>query len=480
MFNGTNAAGGEIEYGTGNTTNPVSGKDYLFLTSQDIDYIYNKKMNFIRLLFSWEALQPALNGPLATNNYATDFFACINYITQTKGLYCLIEPHGASSPNFARYKGNLVGSSQVPNSAFADFWNKLSSKFINNNKLFIGLSNEPNNMSTMQWYSAAQAAITSIRNAGFTNYIFVPGNGWSNASGWLDSWYDTSGANISNAVGWKTLTDPLNKLVATVHNYADTNGGGLDTSIVNNTVLIDRLSKVVNWAKTNGIKVHMSEFGVSATNPLAQTTINNIVNYMNNNSDTIIGAAWWAIGNPAWWSNYKFTLCPSNNYTIDSPQMNLLSNTGGFLNPASPTPTPVINIKLTNTNVKFPGDQGFNSSKMVLANQNVPAGTYTIKTATRTTYSDTNTVCVNLFFTNEHTNVDLSWDSITIDLRGHTLQDYWNCTLLSASGTTITLVPTTDTKTILAQNKVSIGFCFKRMTDPTKSYYQVLVKSIKW
>ena len=128
MLNGTNCAGGEISWGTGNTTNPVSGTDYLFVNHQDIDYIASKGMNFIRLIFSWETMQPSLNGALSTGNYATDFWDRVNYITTTKGMTCLIEPHGADSSNFARYKGNPVGSSQVPNSAFANFWGQMAAK----------------------------------------------------------------------------------------------------------------------------------------------------------------------------------------------------------------------------------------------------------------------------------------------------------------------------------------------------------------
>ena len=42
---------------------------------------------------------------------------------------------------------------------------------------------------------------------------------------------------------------------------------------------------------------------------------------MDANSDVMIGWAWWAYGPPAWWGGYQFTLCPTNNYTVDDPKM---------------------------------------------------------------------------------------------------------------------------------------------------------------
>ena len=142
MLIGANMPGGEMDYSTKNTSNPSSGQDYLFVSHQDIDYIKSKGMNFIRLLFSWEGMQNTLNGPLSTNNYANDLIDCVNYAT-SKGMYVLIEPHGAISDDFGAYRGNKVGSTQVPDSAFADFWGKMAALYKSNSHVLIGLSNEP-------------------------------------------------------------------------------------------------------------------------------------------------------------------------------------------------------------------------------------------------------------------------------------------------------------------------------------------------
>ena len=42
-------------------------------------------------------------------------------------------------------------------------------------RVLFGLSNEPNAMSTMRWYAAAQAAIDAIRTTGSTHTIMVLG-----------------------------------------------------------------------------------------------------------------------------------------------------------------------------------------------------------------------------------------------------------------------------------------------------------------
>ena len=38
---------------------PVSGTHYEWVSHQDIDYLASKGITFVRLLFSWEILQPS-------------------------------------------------------------------------------------------------------------------------------------------------------------------------------------------------------------------------------------------------------------------------------------------------------------------------------------------------------------------------------------------------------------------------------------
>lgn len=743
VLTGVNCAGGEWDWGS--TPNPVEGQNYMFVSNQDIDYLAAKGFNFIRLVFSWELLQPTLNGPVLTTGYGATMKARVDYAT-SKGLYVLIEPHGASFGNFAKYKGNLVGSAAVPNSAFADFWAKVATIYKSNPRVALGLSNEPNNMGTNQWFSAAQAAITGIRSAGSTAIIFVDGNDFSAPQTWNDTWYDTATPKVSNATAWPTLNDPLKNLVVSVHCYFDSGGGGGANDIVSTNIMAQRLQPVVNWARSQGFMVHLSEFGASSATSTSAAAVADACNYIKMNSDVMMGWAWWGYGPPVWWGGYTFTLCPTNNYATDNskiswlrpfmaplqnpgdftgtpvptpvptptpggsvptnpvaftkntvfalntPQSNywvfvptaydsshatptkmfvwlhgcggqsqndvsMVSNVTGqnwisvavggregacwsnmatdgpkilaaiadmkthfnidpkqvylggyssggdigypllftnaglfaggmfentspdnsaftasqtaswkvniahlahlsdttypinstrsnmttlrnngfpvtliekpgthydadsgatgtaydlrnfllpFLNAGwvsgastipvpiptpTPTPTPVPpptavpNIVLTHTTAKAPGDQGLSVKKIVPVGMDVPAGTYTMSIQTRTTFSDQGSFVASVILTNAHTNVDLSWQEMVVDLRGHVISNIWGAEVLSTNPATgfVTIRPVGGIPMmVLSQGKNGFGFYLTRSTTTAALNYQVLVKSVKW
>ena len=720
MLYGTNLTGSEVDYSTANVTNPTSGSDYLFVSNQDIDYLASKKISFVRLVISWECLQQLLNAPLATSGaYYTTLVARVNYLT-SKGITVLIEPHGASDTNFCKYKGNLVGSAAVPNSAFADFWTRMAVVFKSNPLVMYGLSNEPHDMSTKQWFDAAQAAITGIRSTGSTQTIFVPGNGWTGAENWTNPGVDTAATKIANSTAFLALQDPANNLVASVHMYLDANSGGGADDIVSATIGVQRLTAVVNWAKANNVRIHLSEIAANSNNSLAPTAIKNVFDYIQANSSTIIGWSWWAYGPPAWWGGYRFTLCPTNNYTTDNvkwtwlapyltavvtppppppPPSGYLTTTydangffhittsqctyvgykpdtysdstpislfvwahgcggqaegdmwsiappstrktqsyiaismggrdgacwdvnadpakvlaaiadvqkyfninpkkiymGGYSSggdltyrtvfynsnlfagalvensspfrdtgstqaqslaaagwkfnvahlahlqdttypiagvrtetnamvtagfpltriekngthydadsgttgtnydlihsllpfldagwvqggtvvvpPPPPPPPPVSNIVKTSTTVKYPGGQSFTAKKVVATGDSVPAGTYSLLFSTIVTYSGNTNFCVDIVVTNDNQDYDISWDSLQLDLRGHTIASSGGCTITGTTGV-VTVVPTN--RTVLSKNKAAFNLCLTRATDAT-SYYQVLVKSVK-
>lgn len=347
---GVNVAGGDIYYKNLPANGVLtSGSQFLFITHKDVDYLASKNMNFIRLLFSWEAMQPTLNGAIDNKGtYGLAMKDVVDYAT-SKNLFVMIEPHAGLSDAFAGYRGNKVGSTAVPSASFGDFWKKMADIYKGNPRVLYGLSNEPNGMGTMQWYGAAQSAITGIRNSGSSQTIMVPGNGFSAPSSWNDNWYDTATPKVSNAVGWLTLKDPKNNLVATTHVYADSGGGGGADDIVSATIYQERIAPIVAWAKTNKIKVHLSEYGVNTTNTLAQSTLTNLMNYLKSNSDVMIGSAFWTYGSLSWWSSYRFTMCPKNNYTTDDPKMTWVSP---FFTPATsavPTVKPVPTVVPTPT-----------------------------------------------------------------------------------------------------------------------------------
>jgi endoglucanase len=110
----------------------------------------------------------------------------INYnsLLLTSISYVILDPH-----NSARYLGQIIGTPNGPTIAdFADLWTKLTTHYKSNPKIIYGLMNEPRNMSTELWRAAAQSGLQAIRLAGGTQLVLVPGNGYTGAQSWYETW----------------------------------------------------------------------------------------------------------------------------------------------------------------------------------------------------------------------------------------------------------------------------------------------------
>jgi endoglucanase len=310
------------------SSGPIAGQEYPVYDTRAIDfYVTAKRASVLRMFFSWEAMQSVLGGPIPaypTGNYQdyfTNFQSLVNYATTTLGVRVIIEPW-AGDPNGAvggaRYKGAFVGDPVQPpaappptNDDFADMWSKMATKFAGNSLVWFGLMNEPNSRPTMQWFSAAQRAITAIRATGATQKILVPGNDWSRASSWgKTGYFGDSASPTSNADGFKTLVDPLSNLAAEVHQYLDANGTGNATDIISSTAARTLLSDpqgIMVEARKQGYQVFLGEIGfwqgatTTADHLPAQAAWNDFVSYLGDNSDTLIGYTWYAGGQPGYW-----------------------------------------------------------------------------------------------------------------------------------------------------------------------------------
>src|SRR5712664_2598568 len=95
---GVNLTGAEWAYTPGQT--PIDTQNYQWVSHQDIDYLASKGAAFARLIFSWEILQPALNGDFAVA-YDTTMRDRVSYAT-SRGMTVMIEPHGGEYTRFAR------------------------------------------------------------------------------------------------------------------------------------------------------------------------------------------------------------------------------------------------------------------------------------------------------------------------------------------------------------------------------------------
>lgn len=305
MFKGVSLASAEF----GETHLPgVYATDYIYPNQDEVDYYKAKGMNTIRLPFRWERLQRTLNQAFDS----TELGRFDEFVTQTtaKNMYVLLDPH-----NYARYNGNLVGSSQVPNSAFADFWGRLADLYKGNDHVIFGLMNEPNTMPTEQWVSAANAAAAAIRATGATNLITVPGNAWTGAWSWNQTWYGTA-----NATALLDFVDPGNNFAVEVHQYFDSDHSGTanDCTVTDASQM---LSEFTAWLASHNLRGFLGEFaGANTAN--CQQAINSAIQYMQNNNQYWAGWTWWA-GGPWWtWQDYMFSLDPANG--TDAPQWSWL------------------------------------------------------------------------------------------------------------------------------------------------------------
>jgi endoglucanase len=149
---GVNLAGAEWAYIAGHK--PVEGQDFQFVSHQDIDYLASKGVVFARLIVSWEILQPSLNAAFAPA-YAAALNDRVGYAA-SKGMSVMLEPHGGEYALCALQEpGGRVGRSSQQRVCRLVATSRAA--YQGGASVVFGLTNEPNNMSTLQWFAAAQA-----------------------------------------------------------------------------------------------------------------------------------------------------------------------------------------------------------------------------------------------------------------------------------------------------------------------------------
>ncbi len=304
-FRGVTLAG--AEFGQGSIPG-IYLKDYIYPDQTEVDYFKGKRMNTLRMPFLWERLQPTLNGAFDVTELSR--FDTFVTATTAKGVNVVLDPH-----NYARYNGNIVGSGSVSNAAFADLWSRLATRYKSNNKVIFAIMNEPHDISTEQWLSAANAAIAAIRAAGATNLVLVPGNAWTGAWSWNQNWYGTA-----NATAMLGVVDSGNNYAYEVHQYLDSDSSGTSTACVSTTIGVERLTAFTAWLNTNGKRGFLGEFA-GGDNATCKEAVSRMLQYMQDNNNVWTGWTWWAAG--PWWDEYMYTLEPKAG--ADRPQMSWLS-----------------------------------------------------------------------------------------------------------------------------------------------------------
>ena len=260
-------------------------------------YFVGKGMTAFRLPFRWERLQQTRK--TAFNAAEQSRLTTTTDALIAKGAVVILDPH-----NYARYGTALIGSGSVPNADFADFWGRLALLYKGNPKVIFNLMNEPHDMSTEQWVGAANAAIAAIRATGANNLILVPGNGWTGAYSWNESWYGTS-----NAKAMLQIKDSGNNYAFDVHQYLDASSAGIDESCVSATIGSQRLASFTSWLKTNGKRGFLGEFG-GGPNATCLAAIDDTLKHLEANSSVWLGWTMWAAG--PWWGGGGPSIEPKN------------------------------------------------------------------------------------------------------------------------------------------------------------------------
>jgi endoglucanase len=352
-YMGVNLAG--AEFGTvaeyGGALPGVYGSQYIYPNQTEVDYFRSRGMNTLRLCFRWERLQQTTNATFSS----IEFNRLHTFVSQTtaKGVYVILNPH-----NFARYFPDIstfttmqsgsvgvIGSAEVPNAAFADFWSRLANIYKTNSLVIFGLMNEPNAISASQWATSANAAIAGIRATGATNLILVPGTSWTGAQSWSSS---------GNSSAMLNIVDTGSNYAFEVHQYLDSDSSGSTTNIVNQSIGVTRITGFTQWLKTNHRRGFLGEFGAAnsmvGTNSwqIADETLTNMLSYIQTNSDVWLGWTWWAAG--PWWGEYIFTLEPAV-ANLDRPVVPILRS---FI----PIPVPTLVLRPAN-HFQFLAQPGF-------------------------------------------------------------------------------------------------------------------------
>lgn len=303
---GVNIAGAEFN---GRKVPGVPDRDYFYPAKKTIDYVAAKGMSSIRVPFLWERMQPALNGPLDAEELRR-LEGVVRY-ANNKRLYVVLDLH-----NYAYYRQKVIGSPDVPVTALADVWRRLAARFANDAQVGFGLMNEPKGLLTETWLAAANAAIDAIRRAGADNTIFVPGNGWTGAHSWLSTRYGAANGDVMLGV-----IDPADNYVYEVHQYLDSNYSGTHADCRNETVGVDTLRLFTQWARQNGKRAYLGEFGAGA-DPVCLRALDLMLKFIDGNRDVWTGWSYWAAG--AWPPSYFTSVEPVGG--VDRPQMSVLLN----------------------------------------------------------------------------------------------------------------------------------------------------------
>jgi aryl-phospho-beta-D-glucosidase BglC (GH1 family) len=304
---GVNIAGGEF----GSKVPGVLGTDYIYPSTQEIDYYASQGMTAIRVPFLIERLENSPNG--AFSQHDLQQLQSIVAYAATKGIDVILDPH-----NYGYAWGQEILPGNTTEREYDTFMSRFAAAFKSDHNVIFGLMNQPHQQTPTQQAHINNDAIAAIRGVGATQELLVPGTDWDGGWTWLSS-------GNAAAINPSTIVDPDHNYAIEVHQYLDSDGSGTHFSpITDPNIGPERLTAVTHWAEGNGVKLFLGETGVPSDSQ-SLTALQNELGYMEQNSSVWQGVAYWAGG--AWWGNYPMSIEPTGLGTgtvTNAPQMNIL------------------------------------------------------------------------------------------------------------------------------------------------------------
>ena len=287
-------------------------QDYTYPTKATIDYYTDKGFKIFRISFlAKRVLKPASPGRFVTTADMKILKELIGY-AETKGAAVILDMHDYG----LSVSGKLIGRDPGSTEEFAAAWKTIAGEIAQKPNVVFGLMNEPNRQTASEWLTGANAAIAAIRQAGAKQLALVPGSYWDSGHTW------TSTDNAKVMLGFR---DPAKNFAFEAHQYLDSDNSGSHASVVPGSGST-RLAAFTEWARKNGVRGFLGEFGWAA-NDAAQKEGRDLLCFIKANQDVWLGWTYWA-GGP-WWGDYMFSIEPRDG--TDRPQMDVLSE---FLHPA--------------------------------------------------------------------------------------------------------------------------------------------------
>ena len=277
------------------------GVDYAFINKSTVDiYVDQDHINSFRVAFLMERMVPLQYGlgKKFNETYFSEYQDAINYITLTKGVYAILDPHNyyrygdpSAQPNSGPIIGNTTDPTAATTAQFEEFWTELAGRFVNNEKVIFSLMNEPHDMPTSLVLTNDQAGINGIRASGAKQMITAPGNGYTGGHAWCQN---SQGDEPSADYLYK-ISDPIGNTAIEIHEYLDYDFSG--THKVCNQSYSANMECVTAWLNTHKLKAMVTEFGADNNTDCKDLTIA-ALEYMQEH-DEYIGWNAWAAG-PLW------------------------------------------------------------------------------------------------------------------------------------------------------------------------------------